>query len=82
VPPSPTCGSPRAAWPTTPSCSASASRESIDLDELDPTDVSSLHLQNLVIARMGSRTGVGVLEQACFGPHEPSGLTGLNDGHP
>jgi hypothetical protein len=57
-------------------------RESIDLDELDPTDVSSLHLQNLVIARMGSRTGVGVLEQACFGPHEPSGLTGLNDGHP
>ncbi len=57
-------------------------RESIKLDDFDPTDFFSLHLQNLVVARMGDRTGIGVLEQACFGPHEPSGLTGLNDGHP
>ena len=56
-------------------------RESIALADFDPTDFHSLHLQNLVIARMGDRTGVGVLEQAHFGPHEPTGLTGLNDGH-
>jgi hypothetical protein len=56
-------------------------RESIGIDDFDPTDFHSLHLQNLVIARMGDRTGVGVLEQACFGPHTPTGLTGLNDGH-
>lgn len=55
-------------------------RESIALDDFDPTDWSSIHLQNLVIARMGDRTGVGVLEQAHFGPHEPTGLTGLLDG--
>jgi hypothetical protein len=55
-------------------------RESIKLTDFDPTDFFSLHLQNLVIARMGDRTGIGVLEQACFGPHAPTGLTGLNDG--
>jgi hypothetical protein len=57
-------------------------RESIRLEDFDPLDFSSLHLQNLVIARMGDRTGVGVLEQAHFGPHAPTGLTGLVDGHP
>jgi len=55
-------------------------RESIKLDDFDPVDFSSLHMQNLVIATMGGRTGVGVLEQACFGPHAPTGLTGLTDG--
>lgn len=55
-------------------------RESIVLDDFDPLDWSSLHIQNLVIARMGDRVGVGVLEQAHFGPHEPSGLTGFLDG--
>jgi hypothetical protein len=55
-------------------------RESIKLDDFDPLDWSSLHLQNLVIARMGDRTGVGVLEEAHFGPHTPSGLTGVLDG--
>jgi hypothetical protein len=56
-------------------------RESIRLDDFDPLDWSSLHLQNLVRARMGDRVGVGVLEQAHFGPHSPTGLTGLLDGH-
>ena len=55
-------------------------RESIKLDDFDPLDFQSLHLQNLVIARMGDRTGVGVLEEAHFGPHAPTGLTGLTDG--
>jgi hypothetical protein len=56
-------------------------RESIKLDEFDPLDFSSIHLQNLVIAKMGDRRGVGVLEQAHFGPHAPTGLTGVLDGH-
>lgn len=55
-------------------------RESVALADFDPTDFHSLHLQNLVRARMGDRIGIGVLEQACFGSHTPTGLTGLNDG--
>jgi len=55
-------------------------RESIKLDDFDPLDFHSLHLQNLVIARMGGRTGIGVLEQAHFAPHAPTGLTGFTDG--
>jgi hypothetical protein len=57
-------------------------RESIRLDDFDPTDFSSIHIQNLVRVRMGDRTGIGVLEQVALGPHEPTGLTGLLDGHP
>ena len=57
-------------------------RESIRLDEFEPTDFSSIHLQNLVIAKMGDRRGVGVVEQIALGPHRPSGLTGFLDGHP
>jgi hypothetical protein len=56
-------------------------RESIRLDDFDPTDFASIHLQNLVIATMGDRRGVGVVEQIAIGPHQPSGLTGLLDGH-
>lgn len=57
-------------------------RESIRLDDFDPTDFASIHLQNLVIAKMGDRRGVGVVEQIALGPHRPSGLTGFLDGHP
>ena len=56
-------------------------RESIKLDDFDPLDFSSLHMQNLVIARMGGRTGIGVLEEIHLGPHAPTGLTGLTDGY-
>jgi hypothetical protein len=56
-------------------------RESIKLDDFDPLDLSSIHIQNLVIARMGDRTGVGVLEQFAMGAHAPTGLTGFLDGH-
>ena len=55
-------------------------RESIPLDDFDPLDPTSIHLQNLVRARMGDRTGIGVLEQATLGPHDPSGLKGFLDG--
>lgn len=56
-------------------------RESIKLDEIDPLDFTSVHLQNLVIANMGGRKGVGVLEQFHLGPHAPTGLTGFLDGY-
>ncbi|OYN82752.1 hypothetical protein [Mycolicibacterium sphagni] len=55
-------------------------RESIALDDFDPTDFASIHLQNLVLATMGDRRGVGVVEQIAIGPHQPSGLTGFTDG--
>jgi hypothetical protein len=55
-------------------------RESISLDEFDPLDWSSVHVQVLVRARMGGQTGIGVLEQLHFGPHAPTGLTGFLDG--
>ena len=38
-------------------------RESIRLEDFEPTDFGSIHLQNLVIATMGDRHGVGVVEQ-------------------
>ena len=54
--------------------------ESIALDDFVPTDPSSIHIQTLCKVRMGDREGVGVLEQLCFGPHAPTGLTGITDG--
>ncbi|WP_068180018.1 hypothetical protein [Mycobacterium sp. UM_CSW] len=56
-------------------------RESLPLHDVDPVDFSSLHVQNVVTATMGDRTGIGVLEQMHIGPHGPSGLTGLLDGY-
>lgn len=56
-------------------------RESIDLDAFEPTDFASIHLQNVVKATMGGRTGIGVVEQIAIGPHEPSGLKGFLDGY-
>lgn len=55
-------------------------RESIRLDDFDPTDFASIHLQN-VRATMGDRHGVGVVEQIALGPHRPIGLTGFLDGY-
>ena len=54
-------------------------RESIALDEFDPLAPSSMHIQNVVRATWGDRVGIGVLEQATFGPHTPTGLTGFLD---
>jgi hypothetical protein len=56
-------------------------RESIRSQDFDPLDRSSLHIQNLVIAKMGERQGVGVLEEIHLGPHEPTGLVGFTDGY-
>jgi hypothetical protein len=55
--------------------------ESIKLDEFDPLDPASIHIQTLCKVRMGDKVGTGVLEQLAFGPHEPTGLTGILDGY-
>ena len=54
--------------------------ESFDPQQLDPLAPEHLHVQQVVHASDGERTGVGVLEQICLGPHEPSGFAGLFDG--
>jgi hypothetical protein len=54
--------------------------ESIPLADFQPLDPSSVHIQSLCRVTFGSRSGVGVLEQLAFGPHRPSGFTGLFDG--
>lgn len=50
-----------------------------ELDNLEPWNV---HVQQVMRARWGDRTGLGVLEQLAFGEHRPSGLTGFLDGAP
>jgi hypothetical protein len=56
--------------------------ESWTVADLNPLDPRHFHVQQLVRATWGDRTGIGVLEQLAIGPHEPSGLTGLFDGAP
>jgi hypothetical protein len=57
-------------------------RDRIVLDEVDPLDPTMLHIQALSRAQWAGRQGVGVVEQAIIGPHEPTGLTGVVDGAP
>ncbi|MEN8184397.1 MAG: hypothetical protein ABFS46_17880 [Myxococcota bacterium] len=47
--------------------------------ELDPMALENQHVQQVVRARCGGRTGVGVLEQLCFGPHAPYGFKDFLD---
>jgi hypothetical protein len=50
--------------------------------ELDTLDPSCIHVQQVVRATWGERTGLGVLEQLAIGPHAPSGFRDLFDGAP
>jgi hypothetical protein len=54
--------------------------ETWNVDDLDPLAIMHLHVQQVCRARMGSREGVGVLEQIVIGPHAPSGFTEFLDG--
>ncbi len=54
--------------------------ETYDPSDLDPLAPDNLHVQQVVRATDGTRTGIGVLEQIAIGPHTPSGLTGFLDG--
>jgi hypothetical protein len=53
--------------------------ESWKCDDLDPMAFENQHIQQVVRARMGRETGVGVLEQICFGPHARYGFQAFLD---
>ena len=46
------------------------------VDEVDDTAFENQHVQHLVRATLGDRTGIGVLEQIVLGPYDPYGMTG------
>jgi hypothetical protein len=50
-----------------------------DLDNLLPENI---HVQQVVEVRWGDRRGLGVLEQAVFGPHTRYGFREMFDGAP
>ncbi len=52
------------------------------LAELDPMDPRHLHVQAVCRARMGDRSGTGILEQLVLGPHAPSGFRSILDPAP
>ena len=54
--------------------------ESFDPRQLDPLLPHHLHVQQVVRATDGARTGIGVLEQICIGPYAPAGFTQFLDG--
>lgn len=54
--------------------------ESFDPSTLEPLARENVHVQQVVRARQGDRTGIGVLEQLCFGPYRPSGFSEFLDG--
>jgi hypothetical protein len=53
--------------------------ESWTLAEVDPAVPLHLHVQAVCEAKLGARTGIGVLEQLVIGPHQPSGFRELLD---
>ena len=54
--------------------------ESFYPNQLDPLDLPNIHVQQVVRATDGERTGIGVLEQACIGPYAPAGFVDIADG--
>jgi hypothetical protein len=56
--------------------------ESWKLDEIEPDEYCTIHVHNVVRARMGDRHGMGILETLVFGRHQPSGFQDLFDGAP
>lgn len=62
----------------------SLGHEQLRLDGLDPLRPDHVHVHQLVRAELrapdGERSGIGLLETMCFGPHAPSGFRGFLDG--
>jgi hypothetical protein len=54
--------------------------ESFDPRQLDMLARENLHVQQVVRASDGSRSGIGVLEQIVAGPYAPAGFTQFFDG--
>jgi hypothetical protein len=59
-------------------------REDFRPADLDPLDMSHLHIQAIARAvhssEIGGSEGIGIVEQFVIGPHNPSGFAALNDG--
>jgi hypothetical protein len=53
--------------------------ESWKVADLDPMAFENQHIQQVVRATSGSKVGVGVLEQICFGPHRRYGFRDVLD---
>jgi hypothetical protein len=56
--------------------------ESWKVDELDPLAYENIHVHQICRVKMGSRSGIGTLEQVVLGSHKPSGFKGFLDGAP
>jgi hypothetical protein len=54
--------------------------ESFDPRQLDLLAPENIHVQQVVIANDGTRTGIGVLEQIVIGPYAPGGFKEFLDG--
>lgn len=53
--------------------------ETWKLDELDITQPHLFHVQQICRVTLNGQQSCGILEHAAFGPHAPSGFTGLTD---
>ena len=53
--------------------------DSFDPAELDLLAPENIHVQQVVRANDGERSGIGVLEQTVFGPYAPAGFTDFVD---
>ena len=56
--------------------------ESFDPNDIDLLLPQNVHVQQVVRAHDGQRTGIGVLEQVVIGPYAPGGFTQMLDGAP
>lgn len=54
--------------------------EAFAVDDLDDLQLRNIHVQQVMRATWGDRTGLGVLEQLALGPHASSGFVGALDG--
>lgn len=54
--------------------------ESWKCDDQDPISHENMHIQQVIKARCGDKTGIGVLEQIHIGPYKPYDLNGWFDG--
>jgi hypothetical protein len=54
--------------------------EASPVEDLDNLEFANIHVQQVMRAQWGNRSGLGVLEQLVIGPHAPSGFRELFDG--
>ena len=54
--------------------------EEASTESLEVLAPDTVHVQQVVRAEWGDRTGMGVLEQLTLGPYHPAGMTEFLDG--